>query len=290
MPNVVTQKPVVLVPDTHRYHAEAKALSGSLLMPLNQAINPPQAAASLHPDGGYMSQNAGEYHLESVLSYASARTQVSGMKGTKECSGYATLSTVVVEGLNVLEILTCDRIVAQISTVHPLKEHTPEIVFLGTRFENLRIAGHLLTANLNIDAVGPKPGGDVNYLDKPGFLRMVSKQCATLQSYKDLPQPALQRYTGNANVKGNQRSIEFSLVTGITGLPAKLGKAFGHVIHVRHFGDIYLATVKITCDDNKKDPPATTVELKMLELKLGCIAHGTGDVAFAKTNAGKPGG
>ena len=56
--------------------------------------------------------------------------------------GWATLTTVVVDDLNVLEVLTADRVVGQIITDYPLEGYVPAVSFLGTRFDNLRIAGH----------------------------------------------------------------------------------------------------------------------------------------------------
>ena len=57
-----------------------------------------------------------------------------------------------------------------------------------------------------------------------------------------------------------------------------------------HFGTIYLATVKIFRERDEDDEdmaPTTTVELKMLEVKMGCIGDGSVDVSTAKTNGGK---
>jgi hypothetical protein len=272
----------------HLYHAEATALSGMLNMPLKQTIDP-QAAASLNPKGGYLSQKTGEFRLEAVVGFKSAHTQVSGMPGVKDGHGPATLTTAVVEGLNILEILTCDRVVAQIVTEHPLagEGHTPEISFLGTRFENLRIAGHPLTVKLDINRVGPKPPNDLHYLREAGFLGRVSSFIESFRDHKDLPQSARERYTGTSKVDGNKQSIDFSLVTEITGeFP---GTVFGNVIHVPNFGTIHLATVKITLEDEQGPYPKTTVDLNMLELKLGCPIDGGINVGTGKTNGGTGG-
>jgi hypothetical protein len=265
----------------HNYHAEATALSGALTMPLKQAIDP-QASAILLPGGGYLSQKTGEFRLEGVVSYRSAHTQVSGMPGVKPGHGAATLTTAVVEGFNILEILTADRIVAQISTEHPLDGHTPEISFLGTRFENLRIAGHPVHLHLDPFIVGEKPDGDVHYLHETGFKERVAKQCATLRGFDSLPAEARERYTGRAKGDDDKQFIEFSLVTDTHGdFP---GRSFGHVIHVPNFGTIYLATVKIIHEVNKDRLPQTTVELFMIEAKLGCIGDGNVNAGSAKTN------
>jgi hypothetical protein len=58
------------------------------------------------------------------------------------------------------------------------------------------------------------------------------------------------------------------------------------VIHVKDFGTIYLATVKIEHEDYNRNgiPKCTTVTLEMLRTKMGCIATGDTAVGTAKTN------
>ena len=100
-------------------HAEAHALSGHLVLPIKRTIEP-QIPLSILPSGGYNSQRAGIFHLEQVISYRSAYTEVAGNKEEKPGHGWSTLATAVIEGLNILEVVTADRVVAQISTEHPL--------------------------------------------------------------------------------------------------------------------------------------------------------------------------
>jgi len=57
----------------------------------------------------------------------------------------------------VLDVLTADRVVGQIITEHPLVGYVPIISFLGTRFENLRIAGHPVELDLDLNILGDKP-------------------------------------------------------------------------------------------------------------------------------------
>ena len=96
---------------------------------------------SLSPSGGYGSAHSENFRLEGVVSYKSASTQVSGRLSKKEGHGWVTLATATVEGLNVLDVVTADRLIAQVSTEHPLEEDNPRVTFLGTSFENLKIAG-----------------------------------------------------------------------------------------------------------------------------------------------------
>src|SRR5215469_6487835 len=104
---------------SHRYHANATVLSGHLRLPLVQQIEP-QAHAHLREAGGYLAERAENYRLESVISFRSAYTHVAGNRSTKPGQGWTTISTTVIEGLNVLEIVTADRIVGQTITEHPL--------------------------------------------------------------------------------------------------------------------------------------------------------------------------
>src|ERR1700733_5937460 len=147
---------------THQYNAEATVLSGHLRLPLEQQIKP-QAHAILPAEGGYLSQRTDEYRIESVLAYRSAYTQVAGNRSTKPAQGWSTLVTTVIEGLNVLDIVTADRIVGQTILEHPLEGYIPLISFLGTRFENLRIAGHPIDVDLDASFVGAKPANDALY-------------------------------------------------------------------------------------------------------------------------------
>ncbi len=108
----------------HHFHAEADILSAELQRPLQQNIKP-QAFVKLPEEGGYLSQRAENFRLEGVISFHSAYTQVAGNKSLKPGHGWTTLVTSVVEGLNVLDVVTADRVVAQISTDHPLTGYVP---------------------------------------------------------------------------------------------------------------------------------------------------------------------
>src|ERR1700722_20211677 len=165
----------------HYFHAEATALSGILHLPLVQVINP-QASAQLPEAGGYLSQQAQPYKVESVISYESAHTQVAGNKEVKPGHGWSTLVTSVVEGLNILDVVTADRVVGQVSTEYPLKGYVPSITFLGTRFENLRIAGHPVKLDWDLNLCGKKPDGDAPYTKSSDFVNRVSKQHANLRA------------------------------------------------------------------------------------------------------------
>src|SRR5579871_2217631 len=116
----------------HDFHAEAHALSGKIVLPLEQDITP-HALTSVPERGGYRAQQAQEYRLETIISYGRAHTQVAGHEETKKKGGgWNTLATAVVEDVNILNIVTADRVVAQIHTHHPAEGYVPRISFLGT--------------------------------------------------------------------------------------------------------------------------------------------------------------
>ncbi len=275
----------------HYYHAEAKALHGELHRPFKQIITP-QALAQLHSQGGYLDQDGEAFGAERAISYGSAYTHVSGSLETKPDGGWCTLSTCAVVNLNILEVVTADRIVSQIFTEHPLKGYVPRISFLATRFENLRIAGHKVDLELDMNILGGRHVEDLAYSRNPKLVEHLTAHSQRICGYKGLPDAARERYTDppkkisettDAGDTKEREIIECSLVTSSGGNYP--GRSYGHVIHVPDFGDIYLGTVKVTHEEFQGGiPRVTTVELKMIEAKLGCAATGHADVAVTITN------
>jgi hypothetical protein len=269
---------------THEYHAEATVLEGHLRLPLAQEIKR-QAHVKLPDYGGYLAQRGQNYHLESVISFRSAYTQVAGNLDVKPDKGWSTLATSVVEGLNVLDVLTADRVVGQMTTEHPLKGYVPSISFLGTRFENLRIAGHPVELDMALDIVGPRPDDDLSYTADPGFLCRVAEQCATGRQSPNLQQDVEQDYNRLAPTPGNPAEVECSLVNRASG--GYPGLSFGHIIHIPHFGWITLAKLRLTYEDIQQGDDVhrtTTFHLTMIDLKLGCPIEGGTEVGTLSTN------
>jgi len=279
------------------YFAEATALAGKLLLPLDQEIKP-QAFAKLPDKGGYVAQRANKFRVESAISYEAAHTQVAGNREKKPGHGYSTLVTSVIEGLNILDVVTADLVVAQISTEHPLDGYVPSVTFLGTRFENLRIAGHEVKLELCLDIFGKKPENDEPYTRSPEFVNHVAEQHARVreqESGHESPlEELLQRFSlvpeSFANSTGDEENVECSLVDKAEG--AYPGQTSGHVIHVPHFGTIHLARLRLKHDDFKpgtRTPRRTHAELTMIDADMGCISHGQVQAATTRTN-GMPGG
>jgi hypothetical protein len=268
----------------HRYHSKATILEGHLRLPLVQDIKP-QAPATLPEEGGYIAQQVEDYWLESVISFKRGYTQVAGNLDPKPGHGWSTLSTTVVEGLQVLEILTADKVVGQILTEHPLDGYVPRVSFLGTRFENLRIAGHPVHLDLHMPILGPKPEKDGAYTHEPGVLSRVSDQYKRILGHRDLPAELRERYNQLSSDLGKSETLECSLVNEATG--SFPGPPFGHVIVIPDFGTITLAKLTVKHEDQHPEkgvPTKTTYTLTMLDLKLGCPISGDVPIGGGSSN------
>jgi hypothetical protein len=283
---------------THRYHADATVLSGNLHIPLPQKIEP-QAKSHLYHQGGYLSQHATEYRVEGVLSFQRAYSQVAGHPSRKPGRGWSTLSTTVVEGLNVLEVLTADRVVGQIITEHPLDGYVPHISFLGTRIENLRIAGHPVELEWDLNILGERQENDHAYSKHEGVLEKVKNLVLGMSKAEEHPEVAEQYNRLSSNI-GSSEAVECSLVKQVKGCFP--GFSFGNIIRVPDFGTIELAKLSVCHEQfgapdrdhnpNPNVPELTTVTLTMIDLKLGCAIEGDVPVGTGTSNGGttKPGG
>ena len=136
-----TPEAVGKVIPSHDYHAEAHILSGHLQRPIEQKIERHAPVTLKDRRGGHLTRFEEEVSIEGLITFAKGHTRVSGARSLKH-NGWITLSTSVVEGLNVFEIITADRVVSQVSTNHPYENgHVPHVTFLGTQFKNLQVSG-----------------------------------------------------------------------------------------------------------------------------------------------------
>jgi hypothetical protein len=272
----------------HIYHAAADVLSADFEQPVREKI-PPRAQVKLPKDGHYQFKQADPFRLDGVISYRSGYTQVAGHRSPKQGHGFTTLATSVVEDLNVLDVVTADRVVAQISTEHPvydpnngLTDAVPSVTFLGTRFDNLRIGGHKVEVERHVDILGPKPADAKSYFEDDGVLSRISKQYDNINSARDLPEWASKQYEWDRAAAQKQEEVKCSLVNRVTGAP---GIEFGHVIDVPHFGKIFLAELSLKREKNGAPGPETySFHLTMIRLELGCLAQGNSGIVNAESN------
>ena len=278
----------------HRYHAEAGAIHGALALPVSLQIEP-QAHAKVDPTGGYESQHGKPFRIEGIVSYTTAHTQVAGHTDDKPASGFKTLATAVVEDLNILNIVTADRVVAQVSTEHPLDDqdgHVPDVTFLGSQFFNLRIAGFPVEVELDLNLVNPEEhSGKIAFTKNDAFLKRLADRFDVFRRDGDgIPEDLRRRYQTGPVTVGDTESTEYSLVTAVKGVFP--GRNFGHVLDIPNFGRVYLGVVRIEHSDYEGNIPKTTlIELTMIDVRMGCIASGSIACANTKSNGGTvPGG
>jgi hypothetical protein len=147
---------------TFTYNANADVLEATITQPL-QAVLTGQDLVTLAADGTYQTLPAKAYKLGNILSYTGGYTQVSGFQNAE--GDFVTLATAVVEGVNILEILKADRVVAQITSVMAPGDSVQSVSFAGSAIENLQINGQSITVSVNPNAMGPQPAGDGSYFD-----------------------------------------------------------------------------------------------------------------------------
>jgi hypothetical protein len=129
---------------TFLYHALATGLSGQITLPFQHLIEV-QAASALPMIGGYSASRAEGFRYKDIFSFSSASTITTG---SETAESYDTLATATVEGLNILNIVTADRVVARVASKYLKESREYFSTFAGSHFENLRIAGRLVDVEI----------------------------------------------------------------------------------------------------------------------------------------------
>src|SRR5713101_8998040 len=233
------------------YHAEGHAFSGEFHRPVVVPIEA-LASISLPTIGGHAHTRIENFHIPRLVSFKSAHTHVSGSQ--QDPNTFTTQVTSIIEGLRILDFLTADRIVARLTSEHRSDQKEGHFLALGSTFENLRIGGQELKVTLRHDL----------------FI-----ECQTFDALKK--RVARDAKPEKMSVTDDGVAL-CSLVEKIE--PGKLPgvEMEGHILRIRHFGEISLAEVFTV--------PGTRT-LTMLRLKLGSPDDGDGTVAEATIN-GQP--
>jgi hypothetical protein len=265
----------------HYFHADASALGGYIEGPTERAI-PVQAPLSLSPAGGYASARSENFQVEGVVSYKSASTEVSGRPTKEQGGGWITLSTAVVEGLNVLGMITVDRLTAYISTEHPLVGNYPSVTFAGTSLENLKIAGYPVDVTTDLDICNQGDvGGFPNqaYVSDERFLARVADQYRRINDADSLPEWVKDRSVPHwikerySLDRAQAGSVVCSLVKQTNGeFP---GRPFSNVLEVPELGRVFLGELIV-------DPHS--FHLSMLRIELTGRVRGNIGVASPMGN------
>jgi hypothetical protein len=296
----------------HEYHAEAHALSGHLQRPVEQKIEPHVPVALKGRRSGHLSRFTEDVSIEGLITFKSAHSRVSGSKSLKndpKHHGFVTLSTAILEGLNVFEVITADRIVSQVSTDHPeVDGHFPHVTFLGTQFDNLRVSGVPVTPRLSFGICGKKPEGDRSYLDDRNFLNMVKQQTEQIAHAKHLPKDLESEYARRLEkvedfLAGKRAHHEPKLICSlVTSIDQEIERAIpgvrvvGHLLLVPDFGTVALGEIEVgekkyeshenRAEEGLPERPSNYFELTIIKMKLGCVGTGTASAGTVTANGG----
>jgi len=265
--------------EPHRFHASTHAAWGHLTRPFDE-IMPVQASLSLPGTGGFGSARVDRFNFRGIFAFESAEAVVSGSYDEKNQS-YDSTATVTITGLNIMHVLTADRVVARVSTEHP--ESGPlSVTPIGSYFENLRLASHPLDLDLAVDKfANSKPIADVRKafesekLSEPQFETLTANRS---DKVKNRLREYFSRYW-KVDTAAPCKTTVCSLIGGVRDsdkLPQDL-KPVGHVIHVPGFGCIRLAELRIA--DNE-------LTITMFQVDMGSNPGGSSGGGGASGGSG----
>src|ERR1700730_16823672 len=133
------------------YHAFATGVAGHITAPFQELI-PMQASCALSGNGGFGSSRVDGFQFHDIISFASAHAVVAGSY-SQEKGSHSSISTVTVEGLDILGVVRADRIMCRVASSHPDDPKKPaSIVFIASHFDNLKIAGYPVKVDLAMDS------------------------------------------------------------------------------------------------------------------------------------------
>ena len=266
----------------NQYRANAFALAGRLTRPFQTYIAP-QAWIELDPAGGYENSRADPFRLEEILSVRAAYTEVGGSFDDLH-QIHTSYSISVIEGLNIADIVTADRVVARFAAYSPVvgdNEGEYSFDITGSYFEGLRIAGHPIDLKLATRRFH-------EYDTYSKLQTAYSKgHAADLVSWGELSETQLRdleklekRYKGLSGLAGHIRRsrqhedpvYQYSAASGMNlGEETEGLKNFGAIILVPNFGVVRLAEVRIE---------RSARQLIMVQLEMGSPIEGHIDVGY----------
>jgi hypothetical protein len=260
------------------YHADASAVGGQLTYP-EQRVLKTHGACSLAQAGGVSSTRLSDLSYDHILSAEQAQTHVSGAH--RDGQGWSTLVTSVVDKVDLLGVVTADRMVARLSVEHPQVGYGPKVTVVGSHFDNLRIGGVPVEVSIDVDLFQLPSSDrypDLPWPDEPSLLRKAVDQSQQIVGSPGLPEGLRRRYEwiGSERDRAQKGYLLCSLVDGITGQVP--GQTFGHILLIPGFGTLFLGEVVVTSGG---------VRLTMLRAELGCSIEGTVSVAVCFSN-GQP--
>ena len=171
--------------------------------------------------------------------FKSARSHVSGTYQDKETA--TSHAAVTVEGLNILDVITADRIAGRLTSEHKLDQEEGHILAIGSGYENLRIAGFKFDIKLKHEILLKN------------------------RTHKELCNSVTGGKMSASDEKVMLCSLVEEIITDFPGLTQEGKKK--HVVKIPHFGTITFAEI-LSLRGHKT--------LTMMRFELGSPTSGSG--------------
>jgi hypothetical protein len=259
------------------YRAGASPLGGHITHPTEKIIHT-QGASSLAQAGGHVESRVGPFRLDNIVSCNQAYSHSSGVQN-RSTGSWEVVITSVVEQLNVLEVVTADRVVSRLFVEHPHEGYNPRVSAMGSSFVNLRVAGVSIEPVLDLDLLTLPVGKDgfptKLHVDDEKFVDKVVEQTDKIVAAKSAPQWLKGRHSWVKSPQERKKKgfVLCSLVNELRG--AKPGTSHGHVMHVPGFGNVFFGELVIA---------PHSYRLTMIRTEMGCLAEGTISAGTADSN------
>jgi hypothetical protein len=289
------------VTPSHEYHAEAHVLSGELQRPITQRIEKHAPLLLKDSRDSHLTRFIEKISIEGLVSFAKGETRVSGSRSPKH-NGWVTVSTSILEGLNVFEVIAADRLVAQVSTDHAYENgHEPRVSFLGSQFTNFRVGGFAPQLTLNLGICGDIPAGGKSYFQDAKFLGDVETQtkdiAGKMAKAKGLPNGLAAQYdkklayvrrlisSGGTPSHDVHEPLTCSLVQSVGAIPIPGIQIFGHVLVIPDFGTVTLGEIEVSEQMYQgSTKPCVSFQLTNVKMEMGCVGTGLIGAATVKGN------
>jgi hypothetical protein len=251
----------------YSFRADANALGGFLEEPFRKNI-PTLAPVSLPATGGLSTARSEAFNLDDIISCSSAYSRVSGQEHAD--GSICTLVTTTIEDLNILEVVTAERIVAQIS-IEVSKERGPvKFCVTGSRFDGLKFSGRDSKPTMNTrlnqpdrDAQGHGLTLSAQQVKQVGQ-DQAAKVISGFQNRQDASEWAKARHGWMSEPqRSGSGTVLCSLVDGFEG--TRPGESSGHIVEIPGFGRFIFGELVASRNE---------VRLVAVYAELGCPVKG----------------
>jgi hypothetical protein len=204
-----------------KFHAGGHALSANFERPVPHQV-PAQAAVFLSTVGGHGHSRVDNFEVPRLVRFRRAHSHVSGSYQDEKTA--TAHSSVTIEGFNILDVITADRIMARLTSEHKDGDDEGYILAIGSMFENLRIGGYKFEFKLRHE--------------------LLLKN----RTHKELAKSVAKGKKNGKIAASNEKVMLCSLVEEIITVPA--GGRRNHVVKIPQFGTIAFA--ELLCQPGTK--------------------------------------